>query len=330
MPINVHKRNRTRELSGWSLSLALALLLAAVGCSKVGQLAAMKNFKAANQAYTQQEYKTAADLYEQTVQADPNLAQAYFYLGNSYDNQFKPSKKGEADNDEFLNKAIQNYQTAAEKLSTSDKPEDKTLAKRSMEYLVAAYGADKLNDPAKAEPVVQRMIQLEPQESTNYFMLAKIYEDAGAYENEEEVLLKVKEIKPDDPAVYMTLAGYYKRQGQIEKMIQAAEERANHEPKNPDAHYTVWTFYWDEVFRDTTLKEDQKRQYLQKGIGAIDKAIEIKPDYSEALVIKGLLLRLQANLEKDPAVQQRLIKDATVLRDKAEDLRKKKTAGVGN
>jgi tetratricopeptide (TPR) repeat protein len=161
-------------------------------------------------------------------------------------------------------------------------------------------------------------------------MLAKIYEDAGAYENEEEVLLKVKEIKPDDPAVYMTLAGYYKRQGQVEKMIQAAEERANHEPKNPDAHYTVGTFYWDEVFRDTALKDDQKRQYLQKGIGAIDKAIEIKPDYSEALVIKGLLLRLQANLEKDPAVQQRLIKDAISLRDKAEDLRKKKTAGVGN
>ena len=84
------------------------------------------------------------------------------------------------------------------------------------------------------------------------------------------------------------------------------------------------------MFRDTTLKENQKRDYLQKGISSIDKAIEIKPDYSEALVIKGLLLRLQANLEKDPAVQQRLIKEAVQLRDKAEDLRKKKTAGVGN
>src|SRR4029079_2339597 len=100
MPINVHKRNRTRELPGWpqGLVLTLALVLAAAGCSKVGQLAAMKNFKAANQAYTQQEYKTAAELYEQTVQADPNLAPAYFYLANSYDNQFKPSKKGEPDN----------------------------------------------------------------------------------------------------------------------------------------------------------------------------------------------------------------------------------------
>jgi predicted Zn-dependent protease len=330
MLINGHTSNRRRDQAGFPLVVAAALLLATVGCDKVGQLAAMKNFKAANQAYVQQEYKTAAELYEQTVQADPNLAPAYFYLGNSYDNQFKPSRKGEPENDEFLNKAIQHYQTAAEKLSASDKPEDKMLAKRSMEYLVAAYGADKLNDPAKAEPVVQRMIQLEPNEPTNYFMLAKIYEDAGAYENEEEVLLKVKEVKPDDPAVYMTLAGYYKRQGQIDKMIQAAEERAQREPTNPEAQYTVGTFYWDEAFRDTTLKEPQRREYLQKGIAAIDKAIQIKPDYSEALVIKGLLLRLTANMEKDIPRQQQLIREANVLRDKAEDLRKKKTAGVGN
>ena len=48
----------------------------------------------------------------------------------------------------------------------------------------------------------------------------------------------------------------------------------------------------------------------------------------EALVYKNLLLRLQANLEKDPAKQQRLIKDADQLRDKAQELRKQKAAGV--
>ena len=55
-----------------------------------------------------------------------------------------------------------------------------------MKYLVAAFGPDKLNDPARAEPVVQRMIQLDPGDTENYFMLAKIYDDAGVYENEEE------------------------------------------------------------------------------------------------------------------------------------------------
>jgi hypothetical protein len=76
------------------------------------------------------------------------------------------------------------------------------------------------------------------------------------------------------------------------------------------------------------LKENQKRDYLQRGIAEIYKAIQIKPDYSEALVIKGLLLRLQANMEKDPAKQNDLISRAKALSDKAEELRKKKAAGV--
>jgi tetratricopeptide (TPR) repeat protein len=330
MPINGHKGDRMRLLSGLSLTMVAVLVVATAGCSRMGQLKGMKSFKEANHAYQQQDYKTAADFYEQTVQAapdDPKLASAYFYLGNSYDNQFKPSKKGEPSNDAFLNKAIQNYQVAAEKLSKSDNPMDKKLARLSMEFLVAAYGADKLNDPAKAEPVVQRMIQLDPGEPSNYFMLATIYDNAGAYESEEEVLLKAKEVKPNEAAVYMTLAGYYKRQGQIDKMIKATEERAERDPKNPEAQYTVGTFYWDQAFRDTALKDNEKRDYIQRGIKAIDKALQIKPDYPEALVIKGLLLRLQANTEKDPKIQNDLINRAKDLAGKAEELRKKKASG---
>jgi predicted Zn-dependent protease len=306
------------------------LAVAAAGCGKMGQLKAMKAFKEANQAYAQQDYKKAAELYEQTVQADNTLAAAYFYLGNSYDNLYKPSRKGDAANDQLLDKAVENYQQAAEKLSSSEKPEDKKLGNLALQYLVAAYGPDKLNDPAKAEPVVQRMITLDPADPANYFALAKIYEDAGAYENAEDILLKAKEAKPSDPAVYMTLAGYYNRQGQFDKTIQALEERAAREPSNPEAHYTIATFYWDEAFRDTRLKENEKRDYLQKGVTAVDTALKIKQDYIEALVYKGLLLRLQANMEKEPAKQQALMKEAIQVRDKAEELRKKKAAGVGN
>jgi len=317
-----------RSLSKASLGAAAVLALASVvGCSKFGQLKAMKNFKEANQAYQQQDYKKAADLYEKTVQADPNLAQAYFFLGNSYDNQYKPSRKGEPANDALIEKAVENYQTAAEKLATN-KPEDQKLRKLSLEYLVAAYGPDKLNDPAKAEPVVQRMIQLEPNDPTNYFALAKIYEDAGAYEEAEKVLQQAKEARPSDPAVYMTLAGFYNRQGQFDKTIEALHERAEKEPNNPEAFYTIATYYWDEAYRDFKLKEPEKRDFVQKGIEAVDHALQIKPDYTEALVYKNLLLRLEANMEKDPAKQQALIKQADQLRDKAQELRKQKSAGV--
>jgi predicted Zn-dependent protease len=197
-----------------------------------------------------------------------------------------------------------------------------------LQYLVAAYGADKLNDPAKAEPVVQKMIQLEPGEPTYYFQLAKIYEDAGAYDEAEKMLQMAKAAKPGDPTVYMTLAGYYNRQGHFDKTIEALEERAAKEPNNPEAFYTIATYYWDEAYRDFKLKETEKRAYVGKGVEAVDHALQIKPDYMEALVYKNLLLRLQANLEKDPAKQQQLIKDADKLRDRAQELRKQKAAGI--
>ena len=53
------------------------------------------------------------------VNSDPNLVHAYFFLGNSYDNQYKPARKGEADNDALLTKAIENYKLAAERDSGS-------------------------------------------------------------------------------------------------------------------------------------------------------------------------------------------------------------------
>jgi tetratricopeptide (TPR) repeat protein len=319
-----------RSLSGASLVTAVLAFSAvtAAGCAKVGEIKAKKAFKSANQAYQAQDYKKAADLYEETVAADPGLAQAYFYLGNSYDNLYKPSKKGESANDALLTKAVDNYQRAAEKLSASNDPANKKLGTLSLQYLVASYGPDKLNDPAKAEPVVQRMIQLEPGEPANYFALAKIYEDAGAYEEAEKMLQNAKQAKPSDPAVYMTLAGYYNRQGRFDKTIEALEERASKEPNNPEAFYTIATYYWDEAYRDFKLKEAEKKEFVGKGVEAVDHALQIKPDYTEALVYKNLLLRLQANMEKDTAKQQALIKEADRLRDKAQELRKQKAAGV--
>jgi tetratricopeptide (TPR) repeat protein len=320
-----------RSLSGASLLVVAVLAFgafASVGCGKVGEIKARKAFKSANQAYQAQDYKKAAALYEETVAADPELAQAYFYLGNSYDQLYKPSKKGDPENDALLTKAVDNYQKAAEKLSASNDPANKKLGTLSLQYLVASYGPDKLNDPAKAEPVVQKMIQLEPGEPANYFALAKIYEDAGAYDEAEKMLQNAKQAKPSDPAVYMTLAGYYNRQGRFDKTIEALEERAQKEPNNPEAFYTIATYYWDEAYRDFKLKENEKKEFVGKGVEAVDHALQIKPDYTEALVYKNLLLRLQANMEKDPAKQQQLIKEADRLRDKAQELRKQKASGV--
>ena len=323
-----------RFLPGASLAMLAMLTLGSLvlsGCAQVGELKARKSFKAANAAYQAQDYKKAAEFYAETIQAAPESQQAhqaYFFLGNCYDNLWKPSKRGEAENDSLMTKAVENYQKAAESLAPSNDPTDKTLGKRSLEFLVAAYRADKLNDPAKAEPVVQKMIQLEPGEPTNYFALATIYEEAGVYDEAENMLQAARKAKPSDPAVYLTLASYYNRQGQFDKTIEALEERAAKEPNNPEAFYTISVYYWEKAYRDFKLTEKEKKAFVDKGEAAVDKALKLKADYVEAIVYKGLLLRLQATLEKDPARQQSFIKEAEVLSAKAADIRKQKAAGA--
>jgi tetratricopeptide (TPR) repeat protein len=293
-----------------------------VGCGQWQTLKAKKAFKEANTLYQQQDYRQAAQHYEQAIQADPNLTVAYFYLGNSYDNLYKPARAGEAENDALLQKAIENYKVAAEREA------DPKMKKLAIEYLVAAYGPEKLNQPEQAEPLINRMIELDPSDPANYFALAKLYEDSGRYDEAEQVLIKAREAKPNDPAVYMQLAGFYNRQGEFEKTIEALRARADKEPNNPEAHYTIATFYWDKAYRDFRLKDEQKAEYAKAGIEAVDKAIQLNPDYMEAVTYRGLLLRVQAAIEKNAGRQKELLNEAERMQARAGELRKKKAAGV--
>ena len=332
MSKNGHKGGSMRSLSGAPLYAVLALgalgtVSSTIGCGRVGVLTAQKAYKDANQAYQQQDYKKASELYEQAVADNPDLDQAYFFLGNSYDNMWKPSKKGEAANDALLTKAVANYEKCAEKCTPSADPVVKKLGPLSLQYLVQAYSPDRLNDPAKAESVVIRMIQIDPSDADNYFALANIYEQAGLYDDAERVYLRAKDAKPSEAAVYMQLAGYYTRQGDFDKAIQAFEERAAKEPTNPEAFYTIGTQYYDHAFRGSGVKESDRKESTEKGLAAVNHALELKPDYTEAMVYKGLLLRLEANLEKDTSKQQALLKEADTLHDKAEAMRKQKASG---
>jgi tetratricopeptide (TPR) repeat protein len=301
-------------------ALVVAVSLAAAGCSQINALKAKMAFKDANQLYQQQDYKAAAEKYEEALVADPNLTYAYFFLGNSYDNQFRPARRGEPANDSMLTKAIDNYKKSAEV------EQDAKIKKLAMEYLVAAYGPDKLNDPSQAEPILRRMIELEPNEPSNYTYLSRIYEENGDYDQAEQLLIKAREMKPNDAGVYVTLAAFYNRQGEFDKTMEALHSRAEREPNNPEAFYTIATYYWEKAYRDFTTSQADKIKFVAAGNEAIDKAIKLKSDYPEALTYKNLLLRVQANLEKDPSKQQQLLREADQYRDRAVEIQKKQRA----
>ena len=277
---NLKNTSAGRTVSGVSLAtVALLTLTAVAGCARVGQLQAARSSKAANAAYAAQDYPHAAELYEEAIKQNPDLGFAYFYLGNSYEQQYKPSRRGEAANDALLTKAVDNYKIAVERLSNAATDQEKNLANLALKYLVSSYGVDKLNDPAQQEPILISMIKRDPSDPQGYFMLANVYEQAGEYPHAERVFLLARDVKPTDPEVYLQLAGYYNRQGQFDKTIEALERRAEREPKNPEAFQMIGGYYYEEVQGDARLTADEKKAFIDKGLQAVNKALELNKEY---------------------------------------------------
>ncbi|MDQ3169722.1 MAG: hypothetical protein M3Q55_06265 [Acidobacteriota bacterium] len=312
-----------------TLVVLLGVTLAAAGCGRYsfGNLKAKKSFNEANGLYARGEFKGAAAKYEEVladpgvVERDPNMGAAYFYLGNSYDNLYKPARKGEAENDAHLQKAVQNYTLAAEKAG------DPLIRKRALEYLVAAYAPDKLNTPDRSEPLVRRMIEMEPNEPSNYHVLGKVHEDAAQMEQAEAAYRKAIELNPSLSDSHQILAGFFNRQGDFDKTLAAMAERARIDSNNPEAFHQMSVWYWEKVNKDYTLARAKKLEYLQAGLVAEDKALSLNPNYLEAVVYKGLLLRQQALVETDRAKQAALIREADQLQQKALALQKQKAGG---
>jgi tetratricopeptide (TPR) repeat protein len=308
--------------------LIVGLAVATAGCSQVDRFRAYMNMRNGHTAYAQQNYRGAVEAYElalanrELADADPRITPAYFYLANSYDNMYRPTRAGEAANDELLTNAIEYYRKSA------DVETDPIIKRRALQYLYTAYGPEKLNDPSQSEPIVRQLIEMDPSDTTNYTALARLYEDNGDYENAEATLRKAVEVAPNSPDVYTSLAGFYERQDNFEAMIQALETRAALDPRNPETYYTLAVQYWNKAYRDFRLTDAQKMQYVTTGVAEVDKALAINKDYQDALIYKGLLLRVQANLSRNPAEQQQLLREAQQLSDRADELRRVAQTGA--
>lgn len=310
------------------VALVLAVGLSTTACGKysIGNLRSLMAFKEANEIYKRGDFPKAVEAYQRAIQHNPDFGISYFFLGNSYDNMYKPSRKGEADNDANLVKAVEAYKKATEVIKDDD-IQGPQIRKLAFEYLIAAYGVDKIDDFSQAEPIAQKLIQMEPNEPSNYWSLGTLYEGQGRYEEAEATFNKAVEVRPNDAQGYMVLAGYHNRQGNFDKAMEAWENRAKVEPNNPEAHHTIAIYYWEKVFKDFRLTNDTKKAFLTRAVQAEDSALALHRDYVEALTYKNILLRLQANMERDTKKQKALIEEADRLRNRAMELQKAQAAG---
>ena len=113
---------------------------------------------------------------------------------------------------------------------------------------------------------------------------------------------------PNSVDVILQLSEDDNRRGEFDKAITAFHKVTELEPTNPQHFTNIALRYEENNRKDYTVTKPQKLEYIKRGMVAGDRAIEIRPDYFEALTYKNLLLRQQALIE--PARSEELIAEA--------------------
>jgi len=104
------------------------------------------------------------------------------------------------------------------------------------------------------------------------------------------------------------------------------------DPQNAEALYRVAVIDFDDSLKKTGLQGEnvqflsaEEREHtiadIDEGLKALDKAIQIRPDYFDAMEYQNLLWREKAKFEKDEKARNELIRQADVVAQKALMLR---------
>lgn len=309
-----------------ALAMGVVLLLSSAACARLQSRMA---FKDGNKEYTAENFKRAIVLYERAVELDPNLGEAWFYLGSSYQAMFRPGKDT-PENNELLIKAIEAYKKSLEK-NPGQTEQQKKVKTNTLGALIAIHSEDPHKDFNVAQQYAQQLVQENPNDSKNLYALANLYEKFDQVEKAEETYRRVAELNPNDPKACGALAAFYNKplwegRAKFDNAVGTLEKCASLAPDDPGGYQKIASFYWDKAYRDPLITDEQKKAYADKGLEVINKALELKPDYFDAVIYKGLLYRVLASVAKDPRQRAQYLDQAQTLQKQGMELRKQQQA----
>jgi len=281
-----HKRTQTWLV----LILGAALLVSLTACQKLSytNLRANYHFGKANKYFGENLYRKAITEYEETLKYNPNRIEAFRYLGESYKQLYKPGVDSR-DNKEKAAKALDALQKALQ-IDPSDK---------SIIYSIGDM-YDKMNDFKQAEKMYLRILELEPQNMNNYYVVAEFYkkyagQDASVALKAESMYLRRIEADPENPQGYAYMASYYDNLTPIPDFDKALEfnlHRLQLEPKNHEILYAIGVNRFFKAYRLQNQLSAQERDALGKDAEKyLQKTIEINPAYPWSYAFMNMLYR---------------------------------------
>jgi tetratricopeptide (TPR) repeat protein len=130
--------------------------------------------------------------------------------------------------------------------------------------------------------------------------------------------------EPDNPFAVAGLASIYYNTNQFQKSREFHLKNTVIDPQNPVPHYSVGSVNWVIVENKITpIPPEQKAQLIEEGLQHLDTALNLNPNYDDAMSYKNLLIRQKAELAATEEEKARLISEADEWFNKALDTRKR-------
>ena len=323
------------------LAALIALVVAGAGCDLIKAKAA---FQDGNKLYKAEDYRGAIAEYEQAIAYKPDFAEAHAYLASAHQALFLPGRD-DAENMAHLDKAIEHYEKSLE-VNEGGTPNLEATRLTALGALIGIYSDPPVEDFEKALHYAEELVKDNPDDIKNMYAMANLYEKFNRVDEAEATYLQVVRDNPDDTKACGALAAFYNkplwdtdgnaytvesegpRMARFEDAIQTMGRCADLDPDDPSGYYKVATFHWDKAYRDPALNDAQKNEQADLGIVAVDKALEIQPDYWEALISKGLLYRVKAQVAPNRSERTRYLEQAQILQRQALELREEQQAAA--
>lgn len=312
-------------------ALALMLIVAFTGCEKLNikKLSANYHFNKANQLFRDNKFSKAIAEYKSTIKSNPELKDAYRLMGESYKSLYIPAKD-----------TPENKDKAAEALKALQKAYELDANNRDVIYSLGDM-YDKLRDFENAEKMYLRIIDLDPGNMNNYYVIAEFYKryagdkdkaGLGLKDKVEGMYLRRIETDPGNVQGYAYMADYFDKLPTADGKTLAAnlnsayemhKRRLTIQPNSAEVLYTIGVNRCETARRlPDYFSEAEKASIAAEAEKYLLKAIEIDPNYPEPYAYMGILY-LNINVKLYPEKESRYRDEAMRYGEKFQEARKR-------
>jgi len=212
------------------------------------------SFEAGLQFFKAHDYKNAIGMFNQALNAEPQAADVYYYIGESYrmqadysdarfayqtaindDNNFAPG---------YLGRALANLGLNPATDVSDDLDSAVTLDSHYTDaYLERSSYKRTHNDPTGALQDVQTALELSPDSARGYMILAQVQLDTGENQAALDAATKANTLDMTMIPAYLVLAQAYIANGQIAQATGSLQTYTRYAPDDVPAFLTLGTVY---------------------------------------------------------------------------------------